>query len=116
MNNSTFGTNHKITAGTTSEEDVILIEGDDECANDMGTCSLTPPVSKKPKIDSNSPEDDCVVVEPSNTQTTPPVPSKRRPPLFYLTKVRGIRDVFNGGHLAIGIKGRMNIIIHDFLY
>ena len=76
-------------AGTS--RNIILIDNDEEGGSS----------SKRPKLDPESDDDDCCIVIPKPKTVKPP----RKPPLFYLTKVRGIRDVFNGGHIAIGIKG-----------
>ena len=63
-----------------SSDDVIIISDD------------SPPASKKHK------------------QNEPPlidlsIDSVRCPPLFYLTKVRGIPDIYNTHNTAIGIRG-----------
>ena len=62
------------------------------------------PKSKKRKVESDSSEEDCIVVAKSiPAHKTEDVHSS---PLFYLTKVRGISDVFNRS--AVGIKGNLS--------
>ena len=62
------------------------------------------PKSKKRKVESDSSEEDCFVVAKSiPAHKTEDVHSS---PLFYLTKVRGISDVFNRS--AVGIKGNLS--------
>lgn len=106
------------TSGTQSPEVVIL---DEEA-----------PPTKKNKLDSQSDENEsCVIIDSlstpattaatttsttsnTNTATSSDIDTSSNsditnPPLFYLTKVRGISNIYNGRHLAIGIKGTLCI-------
>ena len=64
------------------------------------------PKSKKRKVESDSSEEDCVVAKSIPAHKTEDIHSS---PLFYLTKVRGISDVFNRSDIAIGIKGNLRL-------
>ena len=114
------------TSGTQSPEVVIL---DEEA-----------PPTKKNKLDSQSDENEsCVIIDSlstpatttatttsttSNTNTTTSTSDIDTssnsditdPPLFYLTKVRGIPTIYNGHHLAIGIKGTLCIKLIHTIY
>ena len=106
------------TSGTQSPEVVIL---DEEA-----------PPTKKNKLDLQSDENEsCVIIDSLSTTTTTTATTTSttsntntatssdidtssnsditNPPLFYLTKVRGISNIYNGRHLAIGIKGTLCI-------
>ena len=77
---------------------VIVLDDEDGC-----------PKSKKPKLEEHplGSKDESRITDKSKKHSG-------SSPLFYLTKVNGIRDVFNGSHIAIGIKGAFTLRIYTW--
>lgn len=66
-----------------------------------------PPVTKRQKLEQTA-QDDVIILSDEETVKSKsdfPAQSSTQTPLFYLTKVRGLNNQYNGQDMAIGIKG-----------
>lgn len=70
----------------------------------QGDSDLEQPVAKKAKLDEDTTAPRAHSISLSSDSTT--LTGLPNPPLFYLTRVRGIRDCYNGPGMAIGIRGQ----------
>ena len=73
----------------------------------QGDSDLEQPVAKKTKLDGDTtaPRAHSTTLS-SNKDDSTTLTGLPNPPLFYLTRVRGIRDCYNGPGMAIGIRGQ----------
>ena len=68
--------------------------------HDASQMSEDAPPKKRTKL-----SDDCIVISDQSDSDTDCAPSCADPPMFYLTKVRGISDEYNQPNYTVDIKG-----------